>query len=346
MVKEFTPQQIAAKELIRCDLRYVFTIFENASYLKSNYVVSMIPYFSLVVDGAEAWVAAMNSANPGVIEAPRFSKEEKLFYDTARESIKLWEMPYEKVFKLLERHYAESDAYFSSLCKPIAKRLRLYDIFGADLTENGHFCGNTILDAIYLPGYNHGDSAYGPNLRNMTVIGGKYVRIFNAMESYATNKNRCFHYRDYGGFEKSPVGNAFSYRFVLFSILCQVNFILYAVDRYIEPEVPTKLRFAYILYYYLCDILPQINARHGTLFMLNRFLYSQEFRNAMAHYKVGVYLKKDEIVIDDPMYGMTQKAFGMDFYQTKNEIIRELENLSEQLEVYLARTKGGVSNHN
>lgn len=97
------------------------------------------------MDGAEAWVAAMNSANPGVIEAPRFSQEEKLFYDTARESIKLWEMPYEKVFELLERHYAESDAYFSSLCKPIAKRLRLYDIFGTDLTENGHFCGIQFL---------------------------------------------------------------------------------------------------------------------------------------------------------------------------------------------------------
>ena len=57
----------------------------------------------------------------------------------------------------------------------------------------------------------------------------------------------------------------------------------------------------------------------------------------MAHYKVGVYLKKDEIVMDDPMYGMTQKAFGLDFYQTKKLVIRELMNLSGQLELYLEK---------
>ena len=50
--------------------------------------------------------------------------------------------------------------------------------------------------------------------------------------------------------------------------------------------------------------------------------------------------------MDDSMYGMTHKAFGMDFYQTKNEIARDLENLLDQLEVYLAGTKGVVSNHN
>lgn len=339
MEKQLTPQQIAAKELIRCDLRYVFTILKNASYLKSNYVVSMIPYFSLTMDGAEAWVTAMNHTNPGVIEAPRFSQKEKIFYDTARQSIKLWEMPYEEVSKLLEMHYAESDDYFSSLCKPIAKWLRLYDIFGADLTKDGHFCGNTILAAVYLPGYNHGDSEYGPNLRDLAVIGGEYIRAFEAIEAYATNNELCFRYCDYGGFVKSPVGNTFSYRFVLFSILCQVNYILYAVDQYIVPEVSTKLRFAYILYYYLCDVLPHINATHGTSFTLNRSLYSQEFRNAMAHYKVGVYLKEHEIVPDDPMYGMTQKAFERDYYQTKNEIMRELESLSSQLELYLKLRK-------
>ena len=33
------------------------------------------------------------------------------------------------------------------------------------------------------------------------------------------------------------------------------------------PEIPTKLRFAYILYYYLCDMLPKINAKHDETFM-------------------------------------------------------------------------------
>ena len=339
MGKELTAQQKAARELIMCDLRYLFTILQNRDSIKSNYIVSMMPYQSLIIDGAEAWVAAMNNAKPGSIDAPRFTQKEKLFYDAARQSIKLWEMPYEEVYALLETRYAESDDFFSSLCKPIAKHLRLYDIFGADLTEDGHFCGNTILGAVYLPGYNHGDSEYGPNLRDMAVIGGKYIPIFGAMEAYEINANLHFHYRDYGGFMKSPVGNEFSYHFVLLSILCQVNFILYAVDQYIVPEIPTKLRFAYILYYYLCDILPQINVAHGTSFTLNRAYYSQEFRNAMAHYKIGVYLKAHEIVLNDPMFGMTQKAFGFDFCQAKTMIYRELMFLSMQIEKYLGLTQ-------
>lgn len=335
MGTDMTTQQRVAKELIRSDLRYLFTILQNRDSIKSNYIVSMMPYQSLVIDGAEAWVTAMNNASQGAIDAPRFTQEEKLFYDAARQSIKLWEIPYEEVSALLEKCYAESDSYFSSLCKPIAKYLQLYDIFGADLTDDGHFCGNTILDAIYLPGYIYGNCAYGPNLRDMAVIGGKYIPIFDAMEAYEINPKLNFHYRDYGGFVKSPVGNEFSYRFVLFSILCQLNFILYAVDQYVVPEVPTKLRFAYMLYYYLCDMVPKINSKHGTSFSLDRGFYSQAFRNAMAHYKVGVYLKLNDIVPDDPMFGMTQKAFGLNFYEAKNGIFHELKLLSGQLETYL-----------
>lgn len=335
MTHELTIQQKAARELIRSDLRYIFTILKNREGIKSNYIVSMMPYQSLIVDGAEAWIVAMNNSVPGAIDAPRFTPEEKEFYDAARQSIKLWELPYAQIYTLMKERYTESDRYFSSLCKPIAKRLQLYDIFGADLTEDGHFCGNTILDAIYLPGYDCTDSAYGPNLRDMAVIGGKYIPIFDAMEAYAINSDLKFQYKDYGGFIKSPVGNKFSFRFVLFSILCQINFVIYAVDQYIVPETPTKLRFAYILYYYLCDVLPHINTAHSTSFVLSREIYSQDFRNAMAHYKLGVYLKEHEILPNDPMFGMTQKAFGTDFYQIKNQVIGELIALANQLEKYL-----------
>lgn len=335
MAMELTLQQTAAKELIQSDLHYLYTVYRNIDTINSNYIVSMMPYLSLIIDGAESWVAAMNNAKPGIIDAPRFTREEKQFYDATRQSIKLWEMSFEEVSVLLEERYKESDAYFSSLCKPVAKRLNLYDIFGADITDDGHFCGNTILAATYLPGYNHGDSAYGPGLRDLAVIGGKYISLFDAKEEYEVCADLKFQFRDYGGFEKSPVGNAFSYRFVLFSLLCQVNFILYAVDKFIVPEIPAKLRFAYILYYYLCDMLPQINATFGTNFHVNRKYYSQDFRNAMAHYKVGVYLREKEIIPGDPMFGMTQKAYGMDFYYMKKTIVRELKKLSDQVESYL-----------
>lgn len=165
MKKELTAQQKAAKELIRSDLRFLYTILQNIDRIKSNYVVSMMPYYSMIIDGAESWIAAMNRSALASIEAPRFTQEEKTFYDRARQSIKLWEIRYGEVYTLLKKSYLESDAHFSSLCKPIAKSFHLYDIFGADLTTDGHFCGNTILDAVFMPDFSYGNSEYGPKLR-------------------------------------------------------------------------------------------------------------------------------------------------------------------------------------
>ena len=148
MDEKLTAQQQAAKELITCDLRYLFTILQNRHSITSNYFVSLMPYLGLIINGAEAWVAAMNNVKPGTIDAPRFTSKEKGFYDAARQSIKLLELPYEEVYTLLERCYIESNTYFSSLCKPIARSLQLYDIFGADLTNDGHFCGNTAIQFL------------------------------------------------------------------------------------------------------------------------------------------------------------------------------------------------------
>ncbi len=77
--RKLTTQQKAARELIRCDLRYLFTILKNRDSIYSNYVVSMMPYLSMTIDGAEAWVVALENANPGVIIVPKFTQDEKTF---------------------------------------------------------------------------------------------------------------------------------------------------------------------------------------------------------------------------------------------------------------------------
>lgn len=85
----------------------------------------------------------------------------------------------------------------------------------------------------------------------MSVIGGKYINLFDAMKEYPVDTSIKYDVRDYGGFVKSPVGNTFSDKFVLFSILCQINFIICCVDSWVREEVSTKMRFAYLLYYSL-----------------------------------------------------------------------------------------------
>ena len=46
-------------------------------------------------------------------------------------------------------------------------------------------------------------------------------------------------------------------------------------------------------------------------------------------------MKEHEILPEDPMFGMTQKAFATDFYETKRKIMGELSSLACQLEKFL-----------
>lgn len=329
-----SPIQAAAHSLLQCDFRYVYTAIAAEKVLSSSYFVAMIPYIGLITDGAENWVLAMNRSHAGSIDMPPFTPQQKAFYQATRASIKLWEKSYSEILNQLQELYFESDKYFSSMCKPIAKTLKLYDIFGTYVID-GHFAGNTILWSLTLPGYHLNDQSYGPTLENLSTIVGSYIVKFDATQTYSTNSSIKIGTRDFGGFVKSPIGNTFSYRFVLFSLLCQLNFIIYGVDNLIGEEIPSKLRFSYILYFYLCGILPQVNSTHKTNFSLDTQYQSQKFRNAMAHYKLGVYLKPDEMIIEDPMFGMTQKAFGLEYHTVKQAIFSELASLSEQIEKYL-----------
>ena len=154
---------------------------------------------------------------------------------------------------------------------------------------------------------------------------------FNVTEAYAVKTDCVFSISDYGGFEKSPIGNKFSYRFLLFTIYCQINFIIKCIDDFIESEISTKLRLSYILYYYLLKILPDINTKYNCDFKMSNKYNSDIFRNAMAHYKLGVLLKEDEIVENDIMFGLTQKCFGADYSSVKNFIVQELKDLSNDI---------------
>lgn len=134
---------------------------------------------------------------------------------------------------------------------------------------------------------------------------------------------------------KSPVGNVFSDKFVLFSILCQINFIVYCIDSWVREEISTKTRFAYLLYYSLLYIIPQINSKLKANLVIDTKWESWQFRNTMAHYKLGVALKKDELLFEDKLFGLTQKYFKSDYLTVKNGIMQELESLACQIGDYL-----------
>lgn len=329
---KLNPIQTAAYRLIQYDLQYLYTIFQNKDIIKSNYIPSCLPYIGLIIDGTEDWICAI-SRSIMKMDISYFTSEEKFYYETLRNSTKLWQNDYLEVNRVLHKKYEESDYYFADICKPLAKILNLYDIFGVDIM-NKKICGNTILCSYYSPGFSFYNSN-GEYIQKMSRIIGEYIAHFEAFKELKINQTICFETKDFGGFIKSPVGNKFSYKFILLCVLCEINFLIYGVEQFIVSETPTKLRFAYMLYYYLLDFISQMNQFNATTFTLSDKWKSKRFRNAMAHYKLGVVLNEHEIIADDFMFGLTQKIFHNDYKTIKTKIISELFSLSEQITRYL-----------
>lgn len=227
--------QIKAIELIKNDLQLIYTIFANTNIVSPSYYMAFMPYMGMIIDGAEDWIKCYNNSNKDKLELPLFTQEEQLYYEAMRNSVKMFENGVDAVYAMLEEKYLKSDEYFSSLCKPIAKALHLYDIFGV-FKINGEYCDNTILDSYYAPFYEYGKDN-GEFYKQMMIIGGKYLACFDATEAYPIKTDSVFSTSDYGGFVKSPVGNEFSYRFLLFTIYCQINFIIKCIDEFIENEI-------------------------------------------------------------------------------------------------------------
>lgn len=334
--QSFTQQQAIAISLIQDDLRFLFTVIKNSARFESNYIVSLMPYMGVIIDGTEDWLQAYNRSSKQELSVPTFDEQEQLFFEEMRSTIKMWNTQYNELYQRLKSLYEESDRHFSALCCPIAKALHLYDVFGTDLV-NGQYCGNTILCAFYSPKFRFdiSKSRYGENIRKMMEIGGKYISIFGSTKEYLTDSSMLFKCADYGGFVKSPVGNKFSDKFVLFSLLCQIQFVLVCIDEFITEECTTKLRFLYLQYYYSVSAVKEYNRKTGAGIRIDSGWVSDKFRNAMAHYKIGIALKKDEIICGDPLFGLTQKFLNTDYFTLKNAIKAALKSTSQQIRKHL-----------
>lgn len=325
--------QKAAFSLIQQDFRYIYTVIKYINPEESNYIPSMLPYLGVIVDGAEDWLKAIRSSNKNKVYMPLFDESETIFYEQVRSSIKMWQQNYNVIYELLEKAYLVSNDYFGNVCGQIIKKFNLYDIYGMD-TVNGVICGNTILDYYYSPFFSYSGNN-GEYIKSMFKIGGKYIRLFNAMDDFQINDKLKFRCVDYGGIIKSPVGNEYSDKFVLMSILCQINFLVYGIDKWIKDETPTKLRFGYLLYFSLINVIEQINEKLGITLKIDSRWKSDKFRNCMAHYKLGIELSQGDLIHNDLMFGLTEKLFGENYYIVKSSIYRELEALSKQIGKYL-----------
>lgn len=322
--------QKMAYELIQSDARFIYTLVDmqrNAKNINSNYVMMCQPYIGIFADGAEQWCQKVK------LNAPRFNVEEKEYYVELRQAHKLFEISYKKYKTLLLEKFNESDKYFYDTRNLAEKMIGYYNV-GADYC-NGVVCGNTILCAMYMPFNTLGDKETGFKIRQLSVVAGKLAGFFldkNLVAYDYDDKNNIVKYRDYHFYRKCPIKLKSDLGFVLFCILCSINYIIEFIDKYFVEEIPQKFKYAYLQYYYICDFLEELNIANKTNYYIDTSLKNRSLRNCFAHYGLGGFLKETEINEKDILKGLTEKAFNMDYYSCKELLYKNLKDLKNQIE--------------
>lgn len=328
MKKNLTRVQQAAYNLIQSDARFIDTLVaiqQNAKKINTNFIAMSQPYIGIFADGAEQWSRKVG------LNAPQFSNEEKEYYTLLRGNHKLFDLNYSDFMSLIIKKLGEHNDYFYQI-----RIFKDYYNVGADLFE-GKYCGNTVLCAMYTPIFKFEDNSVGLYFKDLSIVVGKIASYFECTISgpYKYNERLEAHYKDFHFFEQCPLKVKTNLGFILFSILCSVNYVIEFINSYFMEEIPQKLKFAYLLYYYLCDFIQDLNLYNNTNFVLNSAYKNREFRNTMAHYGLGQYMNENEIMEDDLLKGLTYKAFNMDYISLKKEIYKILKELTVQIESYI-----------
>jgi len=327
--------QTAAYELIQSDARFLCTladICQKARNINSNYIMMCQPYLGVFADGAEQWCKKIG------LDAPNFNEREKVYYTALRQSHKLLEKTYVEYASLLMKKLEESDNYFYSIRSLREKILGYYNV-GTDLC-NGKYCGNTILCAAHNPISLLGNQDAGVTIRDISVIAGKLAAFFECKSfptyQYDDDKN-IVKYKDYHFFNNCPLKEKTELGVVLFSILCNINYVTVFIEHYFTEEIPQKFKFAYLQYYYLCDFVKKINTTKGTRLIINDSMHNRAFRNCLAHYGLGQCLAEDEILSTDLLKGLTIKAFHLEYAEAKHQLFECLNSLRDQIQIAILK---------
>lgn len=319
--------QKSSFSLIQSDARFLYTLTNiqtNASNVDNNYILMALPYVGIFADGARQWCQKIG------LWTPEFTNEEEQFYTDLRNGHKLFETTFIQFRDKLRGKFNESNNYFYRN-RSLLEKLIGYNNVGADL-YNGYFCGNTILCAMYIPidVFNRGKSSW---IRDVSVVAGQLAAYFGCKDfpPYSYRTGEAATYKDYHFFNKSPLKNASFDSFCLFSILCSINYVTKFIEDFFIEEVIQKFKLAYLQYYYLCDLTKSINDHSNYILVMDRSLYSRSFRNCLAHYGLGQFMLENDIISDDPLKGLTMKAFGKDYHSIKKQLYGCLNGLVDQI---------------
>ncbi len=186
---------------------------------------------------------------------------------------------------------------------------------------------------MYMPIKTLGNDNAGSWIKNISVVVGELAGYLGCMSlpiyKYSDSLNVC--YKDYHFYKSSPLKMNNNTGFILFSILCSINYVVEFIENYFVDEIPQKFKYAYLQYYYLCDFIKDLNNSLSTDYKLDNHLYDRQFRNCIAHYGLGQYIAEREIDDADILKGLTIKAFKKDYMTVKNELYAMLKGLVNQI---------------
>ena len=332
-LKKFNPVQQVAYSLIKGDARFIYTLIDiskEPSKAYNNYMTMSQPYIGLFANGAEQW-----GRKVGLPFVPNFSTEENTYYSLLRQGHKLLDKTYKEYRLQLMDILKQSDDYFYSIRTLSSIVTNVYNNVGTDICH-GEYCGNTILCGIYTP-FKGFDNSIGPKIRDMSVVAGKLVSFFCLGKPYAYEYDHLckLSSHDYHFFNNCPLKLKNEVGLVLFSILCSINYCIVFVEKYITEEIPQKFKFCYLMYYYLCDFILDLNKETGLNLYLNSDLKNRDLRNCLAHYGLGQYIKNSDIVQSDLLKGLTIKAFKKDYFEAKEELYKFMNELADQIKMII-----------
>ncbi|MGG7153050.1 hypothetical protein ACQPUR_20735 [Clostridium neonatale] len=320
--------QNVAFELICKDALFLLTlvdIYKNCKNINNNYISMAIPYIGIFADGAEQWGRKVG------LNINKFTDEEKVYYSTIRNGHKLYEKSYLELKDKLQEKFNESNEYFYNARSALEKIIG-YKNFGVDIVKN-KYCGNTILCASYIP-FSQFDSNSGFRLQKLSKVAGRISAFYCGKTAmpYTYNQFLICTYKDFHFNKNSPIKIESFDGFILFSILCSINYVIIFIENFFTEEIVQKFKFAYLQYYYLCEFVKEINLNTDYELILNNSLYDTKFRNCLAHYGLGQYLKESDLKEDDLLKGLTIKAFNMNYRDTKNKLYKYLAECANQIE--------------
>lgn len=360
-----------SKQLLLEDCQSVFSLFEqikNEDY-SPIFILQAVTYLSFLCNGI------LDFYNIKYVEEINVKEESiKKIINDMRIKVKLYSEDNAKPKKSmqdLEKIHLDFYNSFKKLydnANPVFKLrglIKLYD-FGA-YSISGKYIGNTYLNYWYLNKILGVEEIGTEECKENVILfstGLGYILKFVCDKEHISKKTFDLNTeikvqsKDFLLMSNSTkILNDKYYKYsslLLFNIICSINFVIYFLDKVLPQDNQFYFRVKFICYYSsissLRKLVNYIDNNHTIKTGIENYVKQikklEEFkkslgeesklRNCLLHYKISEkYVSKEEILLNEPFYGLINKYTGRDYYTFNHQLDDNLKDISLMLERWI-----------